>query len=72
MIFKLQDVEKVPEIILAMAERRRETTQEPLEMRIWDQPELYDFANDIKNKFNITLKMWNNETAFNEFIRITN
>ena len=47
-------------MILAMAERRRETTQEPLEMQIWDLNQLYDFANDIKNNFNITLKRWDN------------
>ena len=45
-------------MIVAMAERRRETTQEPLEMRIWNLPQLFHFANDIKNKFDITLKMW--------------
>ena len=53
-------VEETSEMILAMAERRRETTQEPLEMQIWDLNQLYDFANDIKNNFNITLKRWDN------------
>ena len=47
-------------MIVAMAERRRETTQEPLEMQLWNMHELYDLANDIKNNFNITLKMWDN------------
>ena len=44
-------------MILAMAEKRRETTQERLFMPILGYHQLYDFVNDMEN-FNITLQDW--------------
>ena len=54
----------MPEIIVPMAQRRKETTQEPLELSVWNVYQLHNFETDFKNNFNITLKQWNGPRTF--------
>ena len=54
----------MPELIVAMAEKRKETTKEPLDLSVWNVYQLHDVAIHFKNNLNITLKEWNGPRIF--------